>query len=579
MEKRGREKEKMKRIITILCLAMLLCCAFYGISSAAGGATAAATAENSIKIEGGDYGYPTPFALFPKGPGYARMSFIFDTLTWKDKHGVIPWLADSWSRSDDAKTWTFSLHRGVKWGDGEPFTADDVKFTFDYTKNHPQLWYAYSAKEIENVEVPNPYTVSIHLEESMPTFIDDVAGCVPMIPEHIWEDVDDPYTFQEDDAVIGTGPLKLVEYDGTQGYYEYEANTECFKGEPVVDQLIMLDVGDPALALMAGDIDASSFMGKEIVAVEEFEDDSDFEIEEGSSWWVLNFYYNVGKYPMNNSDFRRAIAYGIDRADIVQTVTHDGSILANTGIIHPDSTWYKSGLPGYEHNIAKANEILDALNFTDTDGDGIRESKDEDGNTTALKFTLITSEEYAYEADFIKDDLKDLGIEIGVKSVGKRELGSGICCGAFEFAISGHGGIANPRVLRTAAMGTSRSEEYYEIYEKQLMTMDEDQRKELVGELQEIIADELPVYPLYHPKIWCVYDPDKLDAWFYTKDAIAGSIPLALNKLIFLFDPWRYDANEDGIIDKSEVNDARQDYDEDTITLEQLKKVSNLYYP
>jgi len=452
----------MKRIVAIICLAMLLCCAFYGISSAAGGATAATTAENSIKIEGGDYGYPTPFALFPKGPGYARMSFIFDTLTWKDKHGVIPWLADSWSRSDDAKTWTFSLHRGVKWGDGEPFTADDVKFTFDYTKNHPQLWYAYSAKEIENVEVPNPYTVSIHLEESMPTFIDDVAGCVPMIPEHIWEDVDDPYTFQEDDAAIGTGPLKLVEYDGTQGYYEYEANTECFKGEPVVDQLIMLDVGDPALALMAGDIDAASFMGKEIVAVEEFEDDSDFEIEEGSSWWVLNFYYNVGKYPMNNSDFRRAIAYGIDRADIVQTVTHDGSILANTGIIHPDSTWYKSGLPGYEYNIAKANEIL---------------------------------------------------------------------------------------------------------------------RKELVGELQEIIADELPVYPLYHPKIWCVYDPDKLDAWFYTKDAIAGSIPLALNKLIFLFDPWRYDANEDGIIDESELNDAKQDYDEDKLAKEQLTKVINLYNP
>ena len=569
----------MKRIVAIICLAILLCCAFYGISSAAGGATAAATAEKTIKIEGGDYWYPTPFALFPKGPGYIRMSFIFDTLTWKDKDGVIPWLADSWSRSYDAKTWTFYLHRGVKWSDGEPFTADDVKFTFDYTKDHPQLWYAYNAKEIENVEVPNPYTVSIHLEESMPTFIDDVAGCVPIIPKHIWDDVDDPYTFRGDDAVIGTGPLKLVEYDGTQGYYEYEMNAECFKGEPIVDQLILLDVGDPALALMAGDIDAVSFMGKEIVAVEEFEDNSDFEIEEGSSWWVLNFYYNVGKYPMNNSDFRRAIAYGIDRADIVQTVTHDGSILANTGIIHPDSKWYKPGLPGYEHNIAKANEILDALNFTDTDGDGIREYKDEDGNTTALKFTLITSEAYADEAEFIKEDLKDLGIEIEVKSVGKRELSSGITYGAFEFAISGHGGIVNPRVLRTTAMGTSRSEEYYEIYKKQLRTMDEEDRKEFVGDLQTIIAEELPLYPLYHPKIWHVYNPDKLDTWFYTEDAIAGSIPLALNKLIFLFDPWRYDANEDGIIDESEVNDATRDYDDGKITSEQLDMVSNLYYP
>ena len=568
----------MKRNVAIIFLAILLCCASCAMS-ASGVATAASTTETCIKIEGGDYGYPTPFALFPKGPGYIRMSFIFDTLTWKDKYGVIPWLADSWSKSDDARTWRFSLHRGVKWSDGMPFTADDVKFTFDYTKAHPQLWYAYNAKEIDNVEVLNPYTVSIHLDESMPTFIDDVAGCVPIIPRHIWEDVDDPYTFRGNYAVIGTGPLKLVEYDATQGYYEYEANTDCFKGEPIIDELIMLDVGDPALALMAGDIDAASFMGKDIVAVEEFEDDSDFEIEEGSSWWVLNFYYNVGKYPMNNSDFRRAIAYAIDRVDIVEAVTQDGSILANTGIIHPDSTWYKPGLPDYEYNIAKANEILDGLNFTDTDGDGIREYKDEDGNRTALKYTLITSEDYKDEADLITYDLKDLGIEIGVKSVGRKELGSGICCGAFEFAINGYGGIANPRVLKTTAMGTSRSEEYYAKYEKQLMTQDEEERKELVGELQEIIADELPVYPLYHPKIWRVYDPDKLDAWFYTKDAIAGSIPLALNKLIFLFDSWRYDANKDGIIDESEVNDARQDYDEDEITLEQLKKVLKLYYP
>jgi peptide/nickel transport system substrate-binding protein len=569
----------MKRVVAIMCLAMFLCSAFYGLSTA-GGATAAATAEKSIKIEGDqDYGYPTPFAHYQRGPGYVRMSFIFDTLTWKDKQGVIPWLADSWNRSDDARTWTFSLHRGVKWSDGEPFTADDVKFTFDYTKEHRHTWYNYGAEEIDHVEVLDLYTVKIHLTESRPTFIDDVAGRVPMIPEHIWTDVSDPSTFREDDAVIGTGPLKLVEYDSTQGYYEYEANAECFKGEPIIEKLISVKVSNPALALKAGDIDAASFMGKEIAVVKEFEDDSDFEIEEGSSWWVLNLYLGVRKYPMNNTDFRQAIAYSINRADIVQTVTDDGSILANTGIIHPDSIWYRDDLPDYEHNIAKANEILDDLSFTDTNEDDIREYKSEDGNTTALKFTLFTTEKYKYEAEFIQDDLKEVGIETEVKSVSSRELDWRIMVGEYMLAIDGHGGIANPRVLESAVMWTSRSEEYNEIYEKQLRTMDEDDRKELVGELQEIIADELPVYPLYHPKIWCIYDPDKLDAWFYTKDAIAGSIPLALNKLIFLFDSWRYDANEDVIIDKSEVNDARQDYDEGKITLEQLKEVLKLYNP
>jgi peptide/nickel transport system substrate-binding protein len=567
----------MKKIIAVLSLAILLCSVFSGMASAEGEIVAAKSEKVVTIEEDQDYGYPTPFALFPRGPGYIRMSFIFDTLIWKDKNGVIPWLADSWSKSSNAKTWTFYLHRGVKWSDDEPFTADDVKFTFDYTKEHRHRWYFYDAGEIDHVEVLDPYTVRIHLKESRPTFIDDVAGCVPMIPEHIWKDVRNPDTFRGDDAVIGTGPLKLVEYDGTQCYYEYEANEKCFKGRPIIDTLISLKVSDPALALKAGDIDAAVFLGKEIVVVEEFEDNPDFEIKEGPSWWVLNFYFSVTKCPMNNKDFRRAIAYGINRIDIVQTVTHDGSILANTGIMHPDSTWYKDGLPDYEYDPAKANEMLD-VNFTDTDGNGIRDYIDEEGKTKNLKFTLITSEKYVDEAESIQRDLKDLGIEIEVKSVSRMELDSRIRSSNFDFAITGYGGIVNPRVLEPTARGTSRSEEYYEIYKEQSKTTDEDDRKELVGELQRIIAEELPVYPLYHPRMWCVYNPEKLDTWFYTKDAIAGSIPLAQNKLIFLFDAWRYDASEDGIIDKSEVIDAIQDYFDGRITKGQVIEVVKLYF-
>jgi peptide/nickel transport system substrate-binding protein len=138
--------------------------------------------------------------------------------------------------------------------------------------------------------------------------------------------------------------------------------------------------------LETGDIDAASFSGKEIVAVDEFRGDPDFKIKEGKSWWVLNLYFNVYEYPMNNADFRRAIAYGINRTKIVHTETRDGSILANTGLMHPESKWCKHGLPGYEHNIAKAKEILKDLGFEDTD----------------LKFTLFTTEDYAREAESIK---------------------------------------------------------------------------------------------------------------------------------------------------------------------------------
>ena len=557
----------MKKIIAIVSLAILLCSVFSGMASAEGEIVAAKD-EKVVKIEGEDWGFPTPFVHYYAGAGYVRMSFIFDTLTWKDKHGEISWLADTWSKSSDAKTWTFSLHRDVEWSDGKPFTADDVKFTFDYMTRHPPIWYWEEASEelrnnLDHVDILNPYTVRIHLKESRPAFIEDFAGWVPIIPEHIWKDVTTPYTFGGKDAVVGTGPLKLVKYDGTQGYYEYEANEKCFKGKPIIDKLISMKVGNKALALETGDVDAAHFLGKEIDAVEDFEDDPDFETTEGPSWWVLNLYFNVYESPMNNVDFRRAIAYGINRKNLIENVTRDGSILANTGLMHPDSKWCKPNLPGYKHNITKAKEILKDLGFEDTD----------------LEFTLYTTEDYEREAESIQKDLDDIGIKIVVKPVGHKELISKLTSGNFYIAIRGHGGIVNPRILGPVAKGTARSEKYDEIYAQQRKEVDdEDDRKELVGDLQTIIAEELPVYALYHPKIWHVYNQEKLDTWFYTKDALAGSIPLQHNKLAFLFDPWRYDVNEDRTIEKSEVIGAIGDYFDDVITKEQVIGVIKIYF-
>ena len=561
----------MKKMVAILSMAILLCSAFSGMAVAKDDSgMVAAKEEKVVKAEGEDWGYSTPFAHYPRGPGYIRMSFMFDTLTWKDERGVIPWLADSWSKSYDAKTWTFYLHRGVKWSDGEPFTADDVKFTFDYVKGHPQKWY--KAEEIDHVDVLDPYTVRIHLKESRPAFIEDVAGSVPIIPEHIWKDVDEPNKFKGDEAVIGTGPLRLVEYVPEQGYYEYEANTGCFKGKPLVDRFIFLKVGDNAFALKAGDIDAAFFWGIDIVAVEKFENDPNFEIITGPSFWVRKFYFHCDKYPTNIPEFRQAIAYGINREGLVKNVLHDGAIVANTGIIHPNSTWHKPGLPGYEYNTTKANEILDSLGFTDTDDNEVRNYP----GGGDLEFELFTNTKD--EADFIHDNLEVIGIKTEVKPMGWKDLDAKLKSGDFYIAISGHGGIVKPTTLRSPFYGTYQNDEYDEIYKKQLKTMDEDYRKELVGELQTIIADDLPLYTLYHPKIWCVYNPDKLDTWFYTKGGIAPGIPTEQNKLVFLFDAWRYDADGDGIIDKSEVIDAIQDYFDGKITKGQAIEVVKLYF-
>jgi peptide/nickel transport system substrate-binding protein len=88
----------------------------------------------------GDWGYPSPYGHYARGPCYIRMSLIFDTLIWKDESGFVPALAEKWEYLPDEKAYVFHLRKGVTWNDGEPFTARDVAFTFDYIKKHPYQW-------------------------------------------------------------------------------------------------------------------------------------------------------------------------------------------------------------------------------------------------------------------------------------------------------------------------------------------------------------------------------------------------------------------------------------------------------
>lgn len=544
---------------TVLILAVLLCSVAFSASVLAENDRVAATSDKTVRMAGGtpggsDWGYPSPFTFYPRGPGYARMSLLFDTLTWKDANGVIPALADGWKVSDDGKDWTFYLDRNARWHDGTSFTADDVKFTFEYMNDHKGGFKWFDATSyIDSVDVVDAHTVVIHLSDPVASFLVDIAGNVPMLPEHIWKDVSDPLTFKDDDAVIGTGPMKLVDYDSATGVYQYEANHDYYDGKLLVDKFISREVSDTASALQTGDVDEVSFWGSEITAVQTFESDPDFEIKAGPSFWVLQTIFNCEKYPNNDREFRQAIAYGIDRDKIVSQVLHDGGEPANTGIMHPDSIWYNPDCTTYEYDTDMADEILDSLGFVDTDGNGIRNYPDGAERSGDITFDLYTTGKYNREAELIQADLATIGIKINVKTSDWGTIDGYLRSANFDIVISGHGGIANPQIMRIPdwPASTYQNSEYDSTYAAQEVEMDLDTRKELVNQLQEMVADDLPVYTLYHPYMWCVYDPKVLDTWFYTRDGVSIGIPLELNKLVFLA---RYgDANENGKINMQDV--------------------------
>jgi len=485
--------------------------------------TSPSAGETTLTLPGDDWGYPSPFAFYSRGPGYIRMSLLFDTLTWKDEDGVIPWLADDWTVSDAGTRWTFMLHPGVAWHDGEPLTAEDVAFTFEYFRKlsdgHPGAFkWSWPVDKIEGAEAVDEETVVLNLTEAIAGAHEGLIGSLPIIPKHIWEGVDDPGKMMSAEAVIGSGPFTLLEYSKEEARYVYQANAGYFRGAPTVDELTFIKVENQALALETGTTDYASFWGKEIEAVRAFEDDSSYGVIDGPSFWVLQTIFNAQRPPFDDVELRRAVAYAIDRQQIVDQVTHGGAIVSSLGILSPFTDWHNPDLPAYEHDPERARALLEEAGASD------------------LRLRLITTANFAREAELVQADLEAIGVDVEVQTGDYSTIDGLLREGNFDLAINGHGGIANPAMLETPTWPaqTYDNAAYDELYQRQATSVDEEQRRQLVWELQEIVAQDLPVLTLYHPKMWTVYDASVLDSWFYTQGGVGFGIPLSMNKLIFL---------------------------------------------
>ena len=491
----------------------------------------------TLKIASEDYGYPSPYTFYPRGPGYLRMSLLFDTLAWKDKDGVIPWLSERYEVSKDGREWVFYLHPGVKWHDGQPLTADDVKFTFEYIRSHPHPWYSREIGVIESVDVINPQQVKVTLKIPYAPFLANIAATIPIIPKHIWQNVTDPMKFTEPAAAIGSGPFKLVKYDKANAVYIYEANREYFNGRVKIGRLIFVQPGQPLLAFQNGEVDAFTPDADQVAVLKK---EKNVKIIEGSGFWVSRLMFNLAQPPFDRIEFRRAVAYALNLPEIVSRATHDGATPGNPGYLSPElSEWYNPHVPTYPYDQAKARNLLAKLGYTQIGSDGIRTTPD----GKRLSCELLTFQQ-GQEGEIIKSMLAAVGIEVRLKALEKGAHDQLIDSGQYQIAINGHGGIGGDPVFlnqlimpMTAAQDNPSlysSSEYIRLAQRQASMINIEERRQAVFAMQEMLAYDLPTIPLYYRKMYFAYRPDKLDGWFYTPGGIAIGIPTELNKMVFL---------------------------------------------
>ncbi len=475
----------------------------------------------------GDWGYPTPFAAYPRGPGYVRMSFVFDTLVWKDEDGFTGALAEEWSFEEEKMRYTFQLREGVKWHDGVPFSAADVVFTFRYLQEQPFHWADLSG--IEEIEKQDENVVRITLKAPDACFENNVAGVVPILPRHIWEGVEEPEDFTGPEAVVGTGPFRLEEYRREQGLYRFSAFEDYYLGEPRVDHLLITKVSDPQQALLRGDVQYAQVQPEAVSSME----DEGFEVARGAHDWALKLMFNHREPPFDRAEFRQALALGLNLEVLVERALRGHGLPGSPGLVSPDSRWYCDDLPDYSHDPEKAAEILTELGYTLDEGGRL---VDEEGKQVSIGLTALS--DYAREAEIIGDQLRNLGLDVEVRSAERSLVDTQIRNWNFEMAVTGHGGMGgDPEILKRFMVGevsphlNARSENpaLIEKLDAQRRELDTEKRAQMVCSIQRIYAEELPAFTLHYPSWYFVYTDDV--EWFFTRDGIGSGTPLPLNKM------------------------------------------------
>lgn len=544
---------KMKNKITIIALCFVLLVGIVGCSTASEKTTSENITENTsekvtLRLSGGDTGLPTPFKHTSGGPGASKVWLLYDSLLEKDENSDIPWLAKSWEVSEDGTVYTFHMQENALWHDEEPLTAEDVAFTIDYYKKYPPVsndLVDNGQSIVADCKVIDTYTVQITTNGFKNTYLSKL-GSFSIIPKHIWENVEEPATFESEEATVGSGPYKMESYNPEQGTYRYVAFDKYWGLEPAVAAIEWVPVSDSILAFENNEIDLCSVPSD---VLSRYTDNDEYKVE------MIPAYRNSYRLIMNIQDvdelkdvnLRKALAYAINRQELVDKVGRSAGIVNSMGYVPSASPWYNTDIEKYEFDLEKAKELLEGEKYS---------------------FTLLTdnSSSSIKIAELMRLTLAEAGIQITVESVESKTRDSAIESGQYQLALTHAGGMGgDPDYLRsiyaktntndnsnsateTASSSTGQgkgqgkgkgngqgqgsgqgqgngnsnnsimirgwsNDRVNELANMQATECNQEKRKEMIFEMQEIIADEVPMIMLYSTTTNFVYRPAKYDGW------------------------------------------------------------------
>jgi len=292
------------------------------------------------------------------------MAELYDTLARVGMDGLPkPCAAESWE-AIDPKTIAVTIRQGMKFNDGVPVTAKDVKYSYDVQKEKGAPVFKPFLANIETIDLVDDYHLTIHLLEPDASIYMATFTQIYIIPEHIWSNIPDPKEdYDNNIKPVGSGPYNFVYYHMNEEYYS-EANKDYqFPVKPDGYTVVLYSNMDATFQAMVNREVDTQVESVSTIQAEAAKALPYLTVVEQKSHQVRLIGFNVRVAPFDDLKFRDAIGYTIDYDTIVNVILK-GAGLAGAGIIAPSNEfWHNPNQLIRQYDIAKARELLAAAGY------------------------------------------------------------------------------------------------------------------------------------------------------------------------------------------------------------------------
>src|SRR5437763_4664234 len=447
--------------------------------------------------------------VYSQGP----MMGVFNNLVMFDQHAkqstlqaIVPDLATDWSWNEDGTALTFPLRQGVTWHDGKPFTARDVKCTWDLLLETSADKFRInprktSYKNVESLTTNGDYEVTFHLKQPQPALLMSLAsGFAPIYPCHV-------PAAQMRQNPVGTGPFKLVEFKPNE-HIKVTRNPDYWKKDrPYLDGIeyqIIKNVATGSLAFISGKVDMTSWYFLQVPMLNDINKQVGQEVCHMAPTNVLrSVIINREKPPFGDADLRRAIALTIDRQAFIDTLTQGKGIVGGALLSPPFGVWgmpsdMMKTLPGYSPDVAanraEARKLMEKLGYGPN-------------NRLQTKIATRTIPPYRDPAVLLIDQLKEIYIDGELEPIDTTVWYPRLARKDFTIGLNLIGNGLDEPDQTLYENYTCNAEGNYDGYcspefdkmvDQQSMEFDQDKRRKMVWEIEKKLAEDVARPMLYH---------------------------------------------------------------------------------